>query len=180
MGSQFLDLLLVDPALLQARLRGDIPELADAVYRAADAPDERLRAAFEVMARGTFVFLPKGAEHPEGAMYGRAVEHLLSTLARRKWCLEYYPDEGEYPLWELSYRRCDGEWLDLPASESGIPAIAWRSPETCRSLSRSIVHALSSRSFNERYSPEATLRDAKDALEEGSSSGHGLFTIFQG
>ncbi|TKD01540.1 hypothetical protein [Polyangium fumosum] len=180
MGSQFLDLLLVDPAPLQARIRGDVADLVDAVYRAAEPPDERLRPAFEVMARGTFVFLPKRAEHPDGAMYGRAVEVLLASFAQRKWSLEYYPDESESPLWELSYRACEAEWLDLPSSPSGIPAIAWRSPDTCRRLASSIAQALSSRSFNERYSPEATLREAKEALDVGSSSGHGLFTIFQG
>lgn len=180
MGSQFLDLHLVDPALIQARLRGDIPDLADAIYRAESAPDKALRPAFEVMARGTFVFLPKGRELPDGLIYCRAVEHLLSTLGRRAWSLEYYPDESEYPLWSLGFQRCEADWLDLPKSESGIAAIAWRSPKTCRSLMFSIEATLGDKSFNPRYSPEATLREAAAALGEGASSGHGLFSIFQG
>lgn len=180
MGSQFLDLRLVDPALVQARVRGDIPDLVDAIYRGDNAPDASLRPAFEVMARGTFVFLPKGKGIPDGLLYCRALEHLLSTLGRRVGCLEYYPDESEYALWELSFRACEAEWLDLPASDSGIATIAWRSPATCRALSYSIGRALADRSFNARYSPEATLREAAVALDEGSSSGHGLFAIFQG
>ena len=180
MGSQFLDLHLVDPQLVRARLRGDFPDLADTLYKASGAPHPSLRPAFEIMARGTFVFLPKGAEHPEGHLYGRAVEHLLLTLGRRAACLEYYPDESEYALWELGFGKCDAEWLDLPRSESGIPAIAWRSPETCRALSRAIGGALEERSFNARFSPEASLREAAAALDEGSSSGYGVFSIFQG
>lgn len=180
MGSQFLDLHLVDPALVQARLRGDIPDLADAIYRGDNAPDASLRPAFEVMARGTFVFLPKGKAISDGLMYCRAVEHLLSTLGRRVWSLEYYPDESEHALWRLGFQACEAPWLDLPATDSGIAALAWRSPETCRSLSYSIGRALADRSFNARYSPEATLREAAVALDEGSASGHGLFAIFQG
>ena len=180
MGSQFLDLHLVDPTLLQARLRGDIPDLASVLYSAAEPPEEILRPAFAIMARGTFVFLPKGKSHPEGALYGRAVEYLLRTLGQKRWCLEYYPDEGEYPLWELSFGRCDASWLDVPASDSGIPALAWRSPDTCRGLAYSISRTLADRSFNSRYSPERTLIEAEQALREGSSSGHGIFTIFQG
>jgi hypothetical protein len=180
MGSQFLDLHLVDPTLLQARLRGDMPDLVDVLYRAAEPPEQILRPAFEIMARGTFVFLPKGENHPDGAMYGRAVEYLLKTLGQKRWCLEYYPDEGEYPLWALSFGRCDAVWLDVPASDSGIPALAWRSPDTCRSLALSISATLADRSFNSRYSPESTLTEAEQALREGSLSGYGIFTIFQG
>jgi hypothetical protein len=180
MGSQYIDLHLVDPALVQARLRGDIPDLVDTLYRAAEPPHDALRPAFAVMARGTFVFLRKGARHPEGAEYGRAVEYLLQTLGQKKWCLEYYPDEGEYPLWELSFGKCDANWLDVPGSDSGIPALAWRSPETCSSLAYSISRNLADRSFNPRYSPERTLQEAQLALQEGSSSGLGIFTVFQG
>lgn len=132
------------------------------------------------MARGVFVFLPKGEVLPDGLLYCRAIEHLLSTLKRRAWCLEYYPDESEHALWELSFRACEAEWLDLPRSDSGIAAIAWRSPETCRALSSSIRRALADGSFNARYSPEATLREAALALDEGWSSGYGLFAVFQG
>src|SRR5262245_34397132 len=103
MGSQFLSLHLVDPALVQARLRGDLPDLVDAIYRGEKPPDERLLPAFEVMARGTFVFLAKGEARPDGLLYCRAVEHLLETLGRRRWGLEFYPDEGEYPLWGLAF-----------------------------------------------------------------------------
>jgi hypothetical protein len=180
MGSQFLDLHLVEPALVQARLRGDFPDLAATVYASAAPPDPALRPAFEVMAKGTFVFLPKGVEHPDGLLYCRAVEHLLATLGRRKWCLEYYPDEGDHALWELGYGRCEAEWLDLPEPDTGIAITRWRSPERCRALSHSIGRALADGSFNPRYSPEATLREAAAALGEGSSSGHGLFAIFQG
>lgn len=180
MGSQFLSLHLVDPALVQARLRGDVPDLADAIYRAERPPKEELRPAFEVMGRGTFVFLPKGRAHPEGLLYCRAVEHLLETLGRRRWGLEFYPDEGEYPLWQLAFGRCDASWLDLPQSDSGIGVTAWKSPDTCRSLASSVGRALGEGSYNPRYSPEATLREAQAALQEGASSGHGLFAIFQG
>lgn len=180
MGSQFLDLHLADPRLLQARLRGDFPDLAETIYRAQDAPDPSLRPAFEVMARGTFVFLPKGAEHPDGIVYCRAFEHLLATLGRRKWCLEYYPDESEYSLWQLGFGKCEAAWLDLPKSESGIATIGWRSPAECRALSYAIGRSLGEGSFNARFSPEATLREAVTALDEGSSSEYGLFAIFQG
>ena len=180
MGSQFLDLYLVDPELPRARLRGDFPDLADTIYAASAPPDPALRPAFEVMARGTFVFLPKGATHPDGLFYNRAFEHLLAKLGRRRACLEYYPDEGEYPLWELGYGKCEADWLDLPRADSGIPTIGWRSPATCRALSYSIGRALAEGSFNPRYSPEATLREAVAALDEGSSSEYGLFAIFQG
>lgn len=180
MGSKFLDLHLVDPALVQARLRGDLPDLEGTIYRGDGAPDPALRPAFEVMARGTFVFLPKGREHPDGHVYCRAVEHLLTTLGRKKWCLEYAPDESEYPLWHLGYGKCDAEWLDVPDSESGIGIIRYRSPDTCRSLRGYVERALETGEYNPRYSPEATLREAAAALSEGASSRHGLFAIYQG
>lgn len=180
MGSQFVSLHLADPALIQARLRGDFPDVAVSIYQGSDPPSEELRPAFEVMGRGTFVFLPKGATHPAGLLYCRAVEHLLRTLGRRTWSVELYPDEGEHALWELSFGRCEASWLDLPQSDTGIAVTAWKSPATCRSLAGSIRHALGAGSFNPRYSPEETLRECAAALDEGSSSGYGLFTIYQG
>ncbi len=180
MGSQFLSLHLVDPALVQARLRGDLPELVKTIYASENPPSDELRPAFELMARGTFVFLPKGETHPDGLMYCRALEYLFTTLGRRTWSLEFYPDEGEYPLWQLAFGPCEASWLDLPQSDTGIGVTAWKSPGTCRSLSYSMKRALDERSFNPQYSPEATLEEAIEALAEGSSSGHGLFAIFQG
>ncbi|MFO0589221.1 MAG: hypothetical protein U0441_16915 [Polyangiaceae bacterium] len=180
MGSQYLDLHLVDPALVQARLRGDLPDLVASLYGGEGAPDPALRPAFELMARGTFVFLPKGREHPEGHLHARAVEHLLTTLGKKKWCLEYYPDESEYPLWELGYGKCDAEWLDVPNPEHGIPLVRWRSPDTCRSLRGAIERSLERGDYNARYSPEASLREAVAALSEGASSRHGLFAVYQG
>lgn len=180
MGSQFLSLHLADPTLIQARLRGDFPDIAETIYRAEKPPDNELRPAFEVMGRGTFVFLPKGRLHPDAFMYCRAVEHLLRTLGRKEWCLEYAPDEGEYAMWELSFGKCEATWLDLPRTDSGIADTAWRSPATCRSLAYSIGRILAEKSFNPRMSPEETLKEAAEALKEGASSGHGLFAIFQG
>ncbi len=180
MGSQYLSLHLVDPALVQARLRGDFPDIVATIYGGEKPPSEELRPAFERMGRGTFVFLPKGAVHPEGILYCRAVEHLLETLGRRRWSLEFYPDEGEEALWGLAFGRCEASWLDLPHSDSGIAVTAWKSPATCRSIAGSIRHALATRSYNPRYSPEATLEEAAQAVAEGSSSDHGLFAIFQG
>lgn len=180
MGSQFVSVHLVDPALIQARLRGDDPNLVEAIYRHDKPPNEELRPAFEVMARGTFVFLPKGQTHPDGAMYCRAVEHLLVTLGRKTWSLEFYPDESEYALWQLAFGRCDATWLDLPQSESGIAVIAWKNPDTCRSLGHTLRRDRETKSLNPRYSPEATVDEAVQALAEGASSGHGVFVIFQG
>lgn len=180
MGSQFLDLHLADPALLLARVRGDFPDLAGATYAASPGLDPRLRPAFEVMARGTLVFLPKGEEHPDGLVYCRAFEHLLATLGEARWCLEYYPDESEYPLWELGYAKCEAPWVSLPHDPSGIGVIAWRSPATCRSLRHTIERTLEDGSYQPRYSPEATLREAATALGRGADSGYGLFTIYQG
>lgn len=180
MGSQFLSLHLVDPALIQARLRGDFPDLAHSIYRGETPPSPDLRPAFELMARGTFVFLPKGVSHPDGLVYCRAVEYLFETLGRRAWSLEFYPDEGEYAMWELAFGRCEASFLDLPHSDSGIGVTAWKSPDTCRSLMNSITRSLKERSFNPRYSPEATLMEALEAFREGDASGHGLFSIFQG
>ena len=37
---------------------------------------------------------------------------------------------------------------------------AWKSPATCRSIAGSIRHALATRTYNPRYSPEATLEEA--------------------
>ncbi|MBK8259676.1 MAG: hypothetical protein IPK82_44340 [Polyangiaceae bacterium] len=178
MGSQFMSLHLVDPKLVQARLRGDFPDLARTVYEGQAPPPKELQPAFELMARGMFCFLKKGETHPDGMMYCRAVEHLFKTLGRRHWQLEFYPDEGQYPLWELAFGRCEATWLDLPHSNSGIAVTAWKSPETCRSFAYSIERSLKAESFNPRLSPETTLREAVEALREGSD--FGLFAIFQG
>lgn len=180
MGSQFMSLHLVDPAVIQARLRGDFVDLVDTLYRQEKPPNDDLRSAFEVMARGTFVFLPKGQTHPDGLMYCRAVEYLLTTLGRRQWGIEFYPDESEYPMWELAFGRCEATWLDLPQSEHGIAIIAWKSPDTCRSLAGSIRRTLETGSFNPRYSPRESLEECLVALDEGRSTGFGLFVIFQG
>ena len=72
MGSQYLSLHLVDPAPVQARLRGDFPDIASTIYSTEKPPSEELRPAFELMGRGTFVFLPKRAVHPEGILFCRA------------------------------------------------------------------------------------------------------------
>ncbi|HRI64063.1 MAG TPA: hypothetical protein PK156_07485 [Polyangium sp.] len=180
MGSQYMSLHIADPALIQARLRGDFADLVESLYRGDKPPADELRPAFEIMARGTFVFLPKGKTHPEGIIYCRAVEHLLRTLGRRTLGIEFYPDEGEDPFWELAFGRCEAPWLDLPHCESGIAVTAWRSPNTCGSMAWSIRRALETQSFNPRYSPKTSLEEALPALEEGHSSRHGLFSIFQG
>jgi len=180
MGSQFMSLHLVDPAVIQARLRGDFADLVETLYRQEKPPDEALRPAFEVMARGTFVFLPKGESHPDGLMYCRAVEYLLTTLGRRQWSIEFYPDESEYTMWELAFGRCEASWLDLPHSEHGIGITAWKSPRTCGAFTGSIRGALQDQSFNPRYSPRASLEECLAALEEGYSTDYGLFVIFQG
>lgn len=178
MGSQFMSLHLVEPALVQARLRGDFADLVEQLYNAEKPPRNELRPAFEVMARGTFVFLPKGQTHPEGLMYCRAVEHLLRTLGTRHWEVEFYPDEGESPLWDLAFGRCEAQWLDVPQCDSGIAVISWKSPDTCRSFVGQIRHQR--QEYNPRYSPAVTLDACQEALEAGHSSGHGLFAIFQG
>lgn len=175
-----MSLHLVDPALVQARLRGDFVDLVDTLYRADKPPDQELRPAFEVMARATFVFLPKRQMHPEGLMYCRAVEYLLRTLGNQRWEVEFYPDEGESPLWELAFGRCEASWLDLPQSESGIGIISWKSPDTCRSYAWEIQDGRRQNTYNPRYSPSVTLEECLAALEAGHRSGHGLFVIFQG
>ena len=180
MGSQYMSLHLADPELLKSRLRGDFPDLVETLYKSAKPPAEQLRPAFELMARGTFVFLPKGREHPDGYVYCRAFEYLLETVGRRVWNIEFYPDESEDALWSLAYGRCEASWLDLPATETGIAATAYRSRDTCRSLLGSIDHALRSNSFNPRYSPKSSLEECKQALDEAFTSRLGLFTIFQG
>lgn len=180
MGSQFMSLHVADPEVLKARLRGDFPDLADTLQKNPKPPSEKLRPAFELMGRGTFVFLPKGREHPDGLMYCRAFEYLLGTLGRRVWNIEFYPDEGEYAMWTLAFGRCEASWLDLPATESGIAVTTWKSPDTCRSLRGSLEHALQSKSFNPRYSPQVSIEECIQALDEAVSSRYGLFTIFQG
>ncbi|MEZ4301848.1 MAG: hypothetical protein R3B70_43340 [Polyangiaceae bacterium] len=137
------------------------------------------RAAATRFGARAFVFLPKGREHPEGILYCRAFERLLATLGRRSWWLEFYPDEGEYPLWELAFGRCEASWLDLPHSESGIAVTAWKSPATCRSLWSAADRAVASESYNPRYSLRRRSRRRR-ALPEGAVSGHGIFAIFQG
>lgn len=180
MGSQFMSLHVADPEILKARLRGDFPDLVETFYKHPKPPDAQLRPAFELMARGTFVFLPKRRELPEGWIYSRAFEYLLDTLGRRRWSIEFYPDESEDAMWSLSFGRCEAAWLDLPATETGIGATAWRSPDMCRSLRGSLQHALQSQSYNPRYSPKYSIEECLQALDEAISSRYGLFTIFQG
>jgi len=180
MGSQYMSLHVADPEILKARLRGDFPDLVETLYQSEKPPANELRPAFELMARGTFVFLPKGREHPDGILYCRAFEYLLQTLGKRAWSIEFYPDESEYAMWSLAFGRCEASWLDLPATESGIAATAWKSRETCRSLLGDIEHSLASNSFNPRYSPKESLEECKEALNEAFVSRFGIFTIFQG
>lgn len=180
MGSQYMSLHVADPKILEARLRGDFPDLVDTLYQSVKPPANELRPAFELMARGTFVFLPKGREHSDGLLYCRAFEYLLQMLGKRVWNIEFYPDESEYAMWSLAFGRCEAQWLDLPTTESGIAVTAWKSRETCRTMFGEIAHALESNSFNPRYSPKESLVECKEALDEGFSSRLGLFTIFQG
>jgi hypothetical protein len=180
MGSQYMSLHLADPEILAARLRGDFPNLVDSLYQNPKPPANELRPAFEIMARGTFVFLPKGREHPLGLLYCRAFEYLLVTLGQRVWSIEFYPDEGEEGLWNLAFGRCEASWLDLPATESGIATTTWKSQDTCRSLLGDVNNALTSNSFNPRYSPRESLVECQQALNEAISTRFGLFTIFQG
>jgi hypothetical protein len=180
MGSQFMSLRVADPEILKARLRGDFPDIVDALYKNPKPPEIKLRPAFELMARGTFVFLPKGREHPDGLMVCRAFEYLLETLGQRRWNIEFYPDESEDAMWTLAFGRCEAAWLDLPATETGIGTTAWKSPDTCRSLRGSLQRALQTKSYNPRYSPQSSIEECIQALDEAISSRYGLFTIFQG
>ena len=180
MGSQFISVFIADPSVIQGKLRGDDPDLAAAMFAREPKPDEALRPAFELMSKGMLVFLDKPREHPDAALYLRAVEHVLIAHEKRSGSLEFYPDEGEYPLWSLTFDRCEASWLDVPKSESGIPTLAWRSPQSCRSLASSMRRALSTGEFNERYSPERTQKEAIELLDEGSATDFGAFVMFQG
>ncbi|MFO0563307.1 MAG: hypothetical protein U0269_35115 [Polyangiales bacterium] len=180
MGSQFVTLYIADPAVIQAKLRGDDPDIASALYASDPKLAPALRPAFEVIGKGLLCFMDKQREHPEGHVYLRAVEHILDAHKKRSGSLEFYPDEGEYPLWSLTYDRCEAEWLTVPQSESGIPTLAWRSPQTCRSLASSMRRALSTGEFNQRFSPDYTLTAAIELLDEGASTNFGVFAMFQG
>lgn len=180
MGSQFVTLYIADPAVIQAKLRGDEPEIASAVFAADPKPDEALRPAFEVIGKGLLCFMDKLRDHPEGHLYLRAAEHIIDSNKRKSGSLEFYPDEGEHPLWSLTYDRCEAEWLTVPQSESGIPTLAWRSAQTCRSLASSMRRALSTGEFNARFSPDSTLNAAIELLDEGASTNFGAFVMFQG
>ncbi|MCB9759787.1 MAG: hypothetical protein H6739_08080 [Alphaproteobacteria bacterium] len=177
MGSKFLDLLLLDPLALRAWVQGDDPTAFDALL--ADLPDEALRPAFELMARGTFIFLPKGREHPLGGPACRAVEHLMRRLDHTRCCLEFYPDEGEYALWSLAFGRCEAPWLTVPDTTYGVGEVRWRSPETCRMLSSSMSSAARNETFNPRYVNAATLQEGADFLWQGWTTKHGVFAVYQ-
>jgi len=179
MGSKFFDLHLADPGRIAGLVRGDQPDLVEQLQRRESPPDPRLEPAFALMARGTFVFLPKGREHPEGLLYSRAVEYLLVEFGERRWGIEFYPDEDEDALWQLAFGRCEAAWLDLPHADTGIATIGWRSPKTCGGLAWSLARRLADASFNPRYISAASLTEVIEALERGSSSEHGLFAIYQ-
>lgn len=166
MGSRFLDLSSWTPSSRERGCEAICPDLADTIYAASEPPDPALRQAFEVMARGTFVFLPRARRTRKGS----------STAAPSSAC---WPSSGAAArASNTTLTRADARsgssamasarpsWLDLPRADSGIPTIGWRSPATCRALSYSIGRALAEGSFNPRYSPEATLREAVAALDE--------------
>ncbi|MCB9742153.1 MAG: hypothetical protein H6740_06105 [Alphaproteobacteria bacterium] len=177
MGSKFLDLIVCDPLALRALVQGEAPEALRA--QLADPEAAPLAPAFELMREGLFVFLPKGREHPEGATYCRAVERLLRALPHQRWGVEFYPDEGLYTLWSLSFDACEAAWLALPNTPYGVGDVRWRSPDTCRMLSRSISGALHRGDYERDYVSEADLRVAMEALDAGARAGHGVFAIYQ-
>lgn len=179
MGSHFFDLHLANPEAIATRVRGDDPNLVQTLRQRPEPPDERLIPAFEVMAKGLLCFLPKGADHPEGIVYCRAVEYLLNAYGERRWGIEFYPDEDEWAIWTLVFDRCEAEWLTLPFADSEVATIRWRSARTCQSASWSLQTRLREQSFNPRYISAASLEEMIAALDEGSRTGYGLFVIYQ-
>lgn len=177
MGSKFFDLHLADPRRVQTVLQGGAPELVES-WRTREGT-ERLWPAFDTMARGTFVFLPRMATHDEGAMYGRAVEHALGELGTRRWGVEFYPDESEWAVYSLVFSRCEAEWLTLPESPHGVPLVRYRSPSTCSSTALTLRLQLERGENDPRFISQAELQVAIEALEAGASSGYGLFSIYQ-
>jgi len=180
MGSQFVAVYIADPAVIQSKLRGDDPETTATLFAREPKLDEALRPAFDVIAKGLLCFMDKQREHPEGHVYLRAVEHILDAHKSSSGSLEFYPDQGEHPLWSLTYDRCDAEWLTFPQSERGIPTLAWSSPRRCRSLASALRSALATGEFQQWFNTNYTLKEAIELLDQGASTGFGASVLFQG
>ncbi len=179
MGSQFIDIYVADPDEAHAAVRGDRPALFAAMFASDDPPAPELRPAFEVMGQGTFCFLPKAVEHPDGLRYCRAFERVLKAIGGRRWGIECYPDESLSPVWNLAFGRCEADWLSLPHSESGVGVIAWRSPGTASSFARSARELRRSGEYERSYASDDTLAEIAEACDEGRARGFGIFTIYQ-
>ncbi|MCB9744171.1 MAG: hypothetical protein H6740_16355 [Alphaproteobacteria bacterium] len=177
MGSKFMDLFVLDPLALRAQVQG---EDEAALLRQLDEPEaSALAPAFTLMGEGLFCFLAKGRERADGLMYCRAVERLMQAMAHDRWCVEFYPDEGLYPLWSLAFRACEAPWLALPETPYGVGDVRWRSPDTCLMLSRSVGGLLHGGDYDRDFISEADLRVTLEALDAGWRSKHGVFAIYQ-